>query len=278
MSSTVRLCLALHNHQPVGNFDHVFQQAYFDSYSLFLDVFEPFTELKISLHTSGPLMEWLDREHPEYLERLTALVHAGRVEILGGPFYEPILTMIPRGTASDKSASTAAGWKIDWAVPCRACGLRSESGNSRLTRDLAVAGMRYTILDDAHFQAAGLRKEAVDRIFHHGGRGPAVERFSRQRAVAVQHPVSRAAGDDRLPPRHGSEVARLRVRLRGRWREIRRLARNAAACLRRWLVASLLRDADGTSGLVTDLYVWRRRLSTPSRQAPSICPMAAIAR
>ena len=95
MTPTIRLCLVLHNHQPVGNFDHVFEQAYEDSYRPFLDAFEPYDSLNLSLHTSGPLIEWLAERHPEYLDRLATLVAAGRVEIIGGAFYEPILTMIP---------------------------------------------------------------------------------------------------------------------------------------------------------------------------------------
>ena len=62
----------LHDHQPIGNFDNVFEQAYQDSYRPFLDVFERYPRLKMALHTSGPLMEWLDVHHPEYLERLRA--------------------------------------------------------------------------------------------------------------------------------------------------------------------------------------------------------------
>src|SRR5688500_13243168 len=95
MSHSIRLALVLHNHQPVGNFDGVIQQAYQDSYRPFLDVFEQYPNLRISLHTSGPLAEWLDRAYPDYLDRLAALVGEGRVEIIGGAFYEPILTMIP---------------------------------------------------------------------------------------------------------------------------------------------------------------------------------------
>ena len=49
---------------------HVFEQAYQDSYLPFLHVFEPFSTLKISLHTSGSLIEWLEANHPEYLDRL----------------------------------------------------------------------------------------------------------------------------------------------------------------------------------------------------------------
>ena len=64
MSPTLRLVLVLHNHQPVGNFDGVFEQAYQDSYRPFLDVFEQYDDLPIALHTSGSLMEWLDARHP----------------------------------------------------------------------------------------------------------------------------------------------------------------------------------------------------------------------
>ena len=42
MTNPLRLCLVLHNHQPVGNFDGVFEQAYQDSYRAFLDLFESY--------------------------------------------------------------------------------------------------------------------------------------------------------------------------------------------------------------------------------------------
>src|SRR5271166_1981767 len=91
----VRLILALHDHQPVGNFDGVFDEAYRTSYLPFLDVLENYPEIPFVLHTSGPLLEWLVDRHPEYIARVKVLVEAGRVEILGGGFFEPILTMIP---------------------------------------------------------------------------------------------------------------------------------------------------------------------------------------
>jgi alpha-amylase/alpha-mannosidase (GH57 family) len=53
MSPALRLVLVFHNHQPIGNFDGVFEHAYQDSYRPFLDVFEEYAELPIALHTSG---------------------------------------------------------------------------------------------------------------------------------------------------------------------------------------------------------------------------------
>ena len=49
----IRFVFALHNHQPVGNFDGVFEGAYRDSYGPFLELLEQYPEIPFSLHTSG---------------------------------------------------------------------------------------------------------------------------------------------------------------------------------------------------------------------------------
>src|SRR5262245_58178001 len=95
MSQSLRLALVLHNHQPIGNFDGVIEQAYQDSYLPFLEIFKRYPSLQIGLHTSGSLIEWLEAHHPEYLDQVRDLVAAGRIEIVGGAFYEPILAVIP---------------------------------------------------------------------------------------------------------------------------------------------------------------------------------------
>ena len=164
MPNPVRLCLALHNHQPVGNFDGVFEQAYQDSYLPFLDVFEEYTHLKISLHTSGPLMEWLNDTHPEYLDRIAKLVTDGRIEILGGAFYEPILSMIPsadrRGQISDYSAWLGARLGAE----IRGMWIPERVWEQTLASDISAAGISYTILDDFHFENAGVNG---DQLFGH---------------------------------------------------------------------------------------------------------------
>lgn len=161
----IRLCLVLHNHQPVGNFDGVFEAAYQDSYKPFLDVFEPYEKLSISLHTSGPLIQWLDQNHPEYLDRLANLVAAGRIEIVGGAFYEPILTMIPardrRGQIT--SFTKYLGDRLNARV--RGMWMPERVWESNLTTDLAASEIEYTILDDHHFRAAGLTDDQLHGFY-----------------------------------------------------------------------------------------------------------------
>lgn len=161
MFNPIRLCLALHNHQPVGNFDHVFEQSYADSYLPFMDVFESYEHLKISLHTSGPLMEWLAENHPDYLDRLSRLVSDRRIEIIGGAFYEPILTMIPPRDRLGQ-ISTYSRWlenRLDAEI--HGMWMPERVWEQGLTSEIARAGISYTILDDFHFRNAGLSEESL---------------------------------------------------------------------------------------------------------------------
>lgn len=157
----IRLCLVLHNHQPIGNFDNVFEQAYADAYLPFLEVFEPYESLRISLHTSGPLMEWLDQRHPEYLDRVARLVERGRIEIVGGAFYEPILAMIP-GRDRVGQISEYTRWLEDrLGAHVQGMWVPERVWEPSLTGDIASAGIRYTMLDDFHFRNAGLTDEQL---------------------------------------------------------------------------------------------------------------------
>ena len=166
MTSALRLCLVLHNHQPIGNFDGVFEQAYQDSYLPFLDVFEQYpAELKISLHTSGPLMEWLDQKHGEYLDRVAKLVAAGRVEIIGGPFYEPILTMIPSRDRIGQIREYSRWLHRRLGAQVRGMWMPERVWEQSLTADICDAGIRYTVLDDFHFKNAGLGEDQLHGHF-----------------------------------------------------------------------------------------------------------------
>lgn len=165
MTHPIRFCLVLHNHQPVGNFDGVFEQAYQDSYLPFLDVFERYNDLKISLHSSGPLMEWLDQRHGDYLDRLAGLVAAGRVEMIGGPFYEAILTMIPSRDRVGQIRDYTAWLQERLGSTVRGMWMPERVWEQALTADLVDAGMQYTVLDDFHFKNAGLNEDEMFSYF-----------------------------------------------------------------------------------------------------------------
>ena len=161
MSHKIRLILLLHNHQPVGNFDNVFEQAYQDSYLPFLNVFENYPTLPIALHVSGPLMEWLDEHHSDYVDRLAHMVASGRIEIIGGAFYEPILTMIPSRDRIGQIKRYSQWLENRLGAHVRGMWIPERVWEQTLVQDSHRAGIQYTMLDDFHFKNAGL---SADRL------------------------------------------------------------------------------------------------------------------
>lgn len=156
MPNHIRFALVFHNHQPIGNFDHVFEQAYQDSYRPFLDVFARYDSLKIALHTSGPLLEWLCANHGEYVDQLAKLVDQGRIEILGGPYYEPILGMLPSRDRIGQISDYTRWLENRLGTKIRGMWTPERVWEQSFTRDIVDARIEYTVLDDFHFKNAGL--------------------------------------------------------------------------------------------------------------------------
>ena len=94
--------------------------------------------------------------------RLRAMVEAGRVEILGGGFYEPILTMIPRRDRIGQVRDYAAYLEGDTSGrPSAGAWLAERVWEQHLALDLAEAGVEYIFLDDFHFHRAGLSDDEL---------------------------------------------------------------------------------------------------------------------
>jgi 4-alpha-glucanotransferase len=177
MHPAVRFVFVLHDHQPVGNFDGVFEQAYLDSYRPFLDLLERHPGIRLALHTSGPLAEWLDRHHPDYLDRLAVLTARGQIEIVGGGFYEPVLAMLPARDRIDQITSYSRWLERRLHTKVSGMWVAERVWDPGMTKDVAAAGIGWTILDDSHFKAAGLADDQLDRHWLTEGDGATLAVF-----------------------------------------------------------------------------------------------------
>jgi hypothetical protein len=165
MPNPIRFVLALHNHQPIGNFDGVFVNAYEDCYRPFLDLLEKYPSIRISQHISGSLMEWLAANRPEYLDRLAKFIERGQVEIIGGAWFEPILAMIPSRDRVGQIRGYTRWLQNRLGATIRGLWTAERVWEQSYVRDLVDAGIEYTILDDFHFRSAGLTDEQLTGHF-----------------------------------------------------------------------------------------------------------------
>jgi hypothetical protein len=149
------LLLLIHSHQPVGNFESVLESAYQQSYLPFLETLARHPAVRIGLHYSGPLLEWMEAKRPEFFERLRGLVAGGQVEMVGGGFYEPILAAIPAEDRREQIRRMTEYLEKHFGRRPAGLWLTERVWEPHLPESLAAAGVSYTLVDDIHFLSAG---------------------------------------------------------------------------------------------------------------------------
>ena len=70
----ISLGLVFHNHQPVGQSDEVFEEIYENSYELMVAALERHPGVRVGLHYTGSLLDWLLEHKPDFIHRIRALV------------------------------------------------------------------------------------------------------------------------------------------------------------------------------------------------------------
>jgi alpha-amylase len=161
----VSFALVIHSHQPVGNFDHVIEEAYQRAYAPFVQILLQHPRVRLSLHYSGILLEWLEEHHPEYFDQLRELSGRGQMELLGGGYYEPILPSIPDADKISQVRKLADYLHQHWGTAPRGAWVAERVWEPSLARPLAQAGVEYVVLDDTHFLAAGLEPARLHGIY-----------------------------------------------------------------------------------------------------------------
>lgn len=157
MTPKTVLMLGFHNHQPVGNFDEVFSLAYERAYSVLLDHLDRHPTVKVTLHYTGSLLEWLEEHRPDFIGRVKAVVERGQAEIMSGGFYEPILTVLPHRDAVEQIRMMTAYVSEHWEYDARGFWLAERVWEPTIPTIAAEAGeLRYTVLDQSHFQSSGI--------------------------------------------------------------------------------------------------------------------------
>ena len=155
----VSFIFCLHNHQPEGNFDEVFADATEKAYLPFLRLMERYPAVKVSMHNTGILLGWFERNRPEVLELLRALVKRGQLELLSGAYHEPILPIIPDRDKVGQIRKLTTYVERNLGYQPRGMWLAERIWEQGLVKPMAEADMEFTVLDDSHFLYAGLREE-----------------------------------------------------------------------------------------------------------------------
>jgi len=159
----LRFVFGLHLHQPVGNFDHVMADHVRDVYRPIIERTSAAGFLPLTLHVSGPLLEWLEAHDAAWLDMIGRLAADGRLELLLAGFDEPILASLPRPDRFEQIGRMREYLKRRFGVDATGLWLTERVWQPELAADLSEAGVEYALVDDRHFLVSGFRAEQLHR-------------------------------------------------------------------------------------------------------------------
>ncbi len=159
--SSVDFIFGLHFHQPVGNFERILENAYRDAYKPIIESFKNYKNLKLNLHITSPLLDFFKENHSGFLEEIKNEIDKGRIEMLGGGFYEPVLTSIPKQDISGQLKKTEKFLIKHFNVKPRGIWLTERVWEPHLPSLLNGTGAEYLAVDDTHFIQAGFLPERL---------------------------------------------------------------------------------------------------------------------
>lgn len=161
----VNFLFGVHCHQPVGNFEEVFDEAYEKAYLPFIKVLESHPKIKFAVHYSGILYEWFMKKHPEFMDLLGKMVKKGQVEVLTGGHYEPILTIIPDEDKLGQVRMASRFIKRNFGKAPLGMWLTDRIWEPNFAKLLPLAGIEYVAVDDYQFISAGIPSSKMHGYF-----------------------------------------------------------------------------------------------------------------
>lgn len=162
---TINLILGNHNHQPVGNFGFVFESTYQKAYKPFLDMLEKYKDIKFNFHYTGSLLSWIEKNHPEHIEKLKNLAKEKRIEIQSGGFYEPIMPSIPDRDKDIQIKKLNDYIKDKFKVKAKGAWIAERVWEPTLVKNLAKNGIEYIMIDDSQFLTTGIDTKNIYGYF-----------------------------------------------------------------------------------------------------------------
>jgi len=184
----IDLLFGIHNHQPIGNFEFVFEETYKNAYLPFIEVLENHPSIKIAIHFTGILLDWLIINKPGLIRKIKKMVARGQLEILTGGYYEPILCVIPEKDRIGQIKKLSDKIKKVFDYKPEGLWLAERVWEPTLPSTLSEVGVTYSILDDTHFKYAGLIDDQLNGYYITEELGKTIDLFPISRRLRYAIP------------------------------------------------------------------------------------------
>nr|HDM99533.1 DUF1926 domain-containing protein [Deltaproteobacteria bacterium] len=157
--SKMPVLFGLHNHQPLGNLHQVIERLTNTCYRRFLEAVSTVPWFSFSIHVSGTLLSWWEKNDTAIIELIGDMADKGQIELLGGGFYEPVLAAISREDRKEQILKLTEYLERRFGQRPKGVWLTERVWEDQIIEDLLDAGIKFIIVDDWHFLVTGFNKK-----------------------------------------------------------------------------------------------------------------------
>lgn len=180
------LLFGIHCHQPVDNFDWVLEEAIEKSYKPFFEILKEFPQFKCSIHYSGWLLEYIEKNNEELFSLMKSL--SNQLEFFTGGYYEPVLSAIPSVDRVGQIKKLSNYIKKHFNQQPKGLWLTERVWDNSIIKDLKKCGIQYVVVDDYHLLTSGVKTENFNGYFLTEDSGESIALFPINQALRYAIP------------------------------------------------------------------------------------------
>ena len=161
----IQFIFGVHNHQPEGNFDFVFEKSLEKGYKPFLETVFEYPQIKTTLHFSGSLLQFIEKKDPKLIDLIKKMLDRDQIELFSGGYYDPILSVIPEEDRLLQIKMMNEKLKELFDYKAKGFWLSERVWEPSMVSTLSKHDVEYIALDDDHFKNAGNYEDELNGYF-----------------------------------------------------------------------------------------------------------------
>ena len=148
MNPKLNIIFSAFGHLPSGTGEVKFEALYNKEIKPLIAALDKYPKINMVLYYSGVIFNWIERRHPEFFMLLEDLLNRKQAELLGGGFYNPMLSLLPPADRIGQIEMLTTYLRKQFGKRLSGCWLPSAAWEQSLVSSLNSCGMNYTFLDD----------------------------------------------------------------------------------------------------------------------------------
>ena len=161
MDYKLNIILCASGHLPTGTSDAEFEAFYNAEIKPLISALDKYPRINMVFHYSGVVLNWIERQHPEFFMLLEDLLSRKQAEFLGGGFYEPAFCLLPLADKIGQIEMLTTYLRKHFGKRPQGCWLPAMAWEQNLVGPLNSCGMNYTFLEENQFSSAGAKPNAA---------------------------------------------------------------------------------------------------------------------